>query len=89
MPARGTKLSIMTASENEFAISICLATYQRPTQLKQLLKALNQQSHKANEIVIVDNDAQGSANSVVQAFLNEYPDAIPIRYSIQAEKTLP
>lgn len=52
-------------------VSICIATYQRPTGLKRLLLGLNQLTFDAValptiELVVIDNDAAGSARSLCE-----------------------
>jgi succinoglycan biosynthesis protein ExoM len=46
-------------------ISICIATYRRPERLGQLLSDLCKQNVAIAEVVVVDNDAAGSAREVV------------------------
>jgi succinoglycan biosynthesis protein ExoM len=48
-------------------ISVCIATYRRPERLALLLEDLAAQSVLPREVVVVDNDAEGSARTVVDA----------------------
>jgi succinoglycan biosynthesis protein ExoM len=48
--------------------SICIATYKRSARLGVLLEDLARQEHAAEQVVIVDNDAVGSAREVVEKF---------------------
>jgi|SRR5208283_3120524 len=70
-------------------ISVCVCTYQRPGQLKQLLQCLNQQVTNGLfnfSIVVVDNDAGQSARSVVGLWaecLN-----VPIVYGVEPRQSI-
>ena len=46
-------------------ISICIATYQRTDRLRQLLEDLTRQQLLPADVIVVDNDATGSARAVV------------------------
>ena len=63
-------------------ISICIATCQRPARLGALLDDLMLQSHVPREIVIVDNDAAGSARAVVD-LRRALGSTCPLLYAIQ------
>ena len=68
-------------------ISVCIATHRRPERLRALLDDLAQQQRLPQEVVVVDNDAAGSARSVVESA--QAADApFPIHYDIQAQKNL-
>jgi succinoglycan biosynthesis protein ExoM len=47
-------------------ITLCIATYRRPDRLGELLRDLTLQQRPPDEIVVVDNDALGSARAVVE-----------------------
>jgi succinoglycan biosynthesis protein ExoM len=47
-------------------ISVCIATYRRPDRLAALLDDLAHQELVPDEVVVVDNDAAGSARAVVE-----------------------
>src|SRR5690348_8352319 len=47
-------------------LSVCINTYRRGDRLGALLDDLTRQSLPASEVIVVDNDAAGSARSVVE-----------------------
>lgn len=63
-------------------ISLCLATYRRVDRLRVLLDDLVQQHRPPNEVIVVDNDATGSARAVVER-RRELGAPFPIYYDIQ------
>lgn len=68
-------------------LSVCIATYKRLDRLDVLLGDLERQEMRPDEIIIVDNDAGGSARAVVEARLRSgYP--LPIRYEVQPERNI-
>ena len=67
--------------------SICIATYRRPERLRSLLDDLLQQQCRPAEVIVVDNDAAGSARAVVQSRL-EAGTSFPIHYAIQPERNI-
>ena len=69
-------------------VSLCMATYRRTEQLTHLLADLAQQTRPPDEIVIVDNDAQGSARDCVEAFSAHHEGRIRVKYAIQPEKNI-
>lgn len=52
-------------------VSFCISTYKRPTFLRQQIASLLQQEDPGFEIVISDNDPEGSAGDVVSLFQDE------------------
>jgi len=68
-------------------ISLCIATYRRPERLAALLDDLVKQQHLPNEVVVVDNDAAGSARGVVER-RREMGAPFPINYDIQPVKNI-
>lgn len=68
-------------------ISVCIATYRRPERLAALLADLAAQQLQPREVVVVDNDAAGSAQAVCDA-AQAAGSRFPIRYSIQPIKNL-
>ena len=48
-------------------LSVCIATYKRLDRLDALLGDLERQELRPDEVIIVDNDASGSARAVVEA----------------------
>ena len=72
-------------------ISVCIATYRRPERLGQVLHDLANQTLKPSQIVVVDNDAEQSAEAVVNAFgQNMALCQPPIRvvYGVQPERNI-
>ena len=68
-------------------ISLCIATYRRTDRLSALLDDLVKQQHLPDEVVVVDNDAAGSARAVVRR-RRELGAPFPIRYDIQPVKNI-
>lgn len=71
-------------SSDRVHIDICIATYKRPHLLAELLESLICQrvaSDISLSIVIVDNDAAGSAQAVVESFQKKL--LLPIIYDIE------
>jgi glycosyltransferase involved in cell wall biosynthesis len=68
-------------------IAVCIATYRRAERLGALLEDLSQQSLLPAEIVVVDNDAEGSARATVEQH-RERVTAYPIRYDIQPARNI-
>lgn len=57
-------------------ISVCIATYQRPAGLERLLVALTRQKLPEGlrfEVLVVDNDAAGTAATLLERFQPELP----------------
>ncbi len=69
------------------SISVCIATYRRPDRLDALLSDLSRQQRLPSEVIVVDNDAAGSARAVVERRLGSDPP-FPIRYDIQPQKNI-
>ncbi|MDE2219238.1 MAG: glycosyltransferase [Gammaproteobacteria bacterium] len=67
-------------------ITVCIATYRRSDRLALLLDDLARQSLRPDEVVVVDNDATGSARAVVEAMRPQAPYAL--RYAIQPERNI-
>lgn len=68
-------------------ISVCIATYRRNERLAALLDDLVLQQRLPDEVVVVDNEAAGSARLVVERRL-AHGTPFPIRYDIQPEKNI-
>lgn len=68
-------------------LSVCIATYRRLDRLHLLLEDLGKQTLLPNEIVIIDNDATGSARQVVEKFK---ASGCPFHliYDIQPERSI-
>jgi succinoglycan biosynthesis protein ExoM len=67
-------------------LSVCIATYRRTDRLSAVLADLAAQSVKPDQIVVVDNDAGGSARGVVEAFAAG--SACPVLYAVQPERNI-
>jgi succinoglycan biosynthesis protein ExoM len=68
-------------------ISVCIATYRRLDRLAALLEDLTRQDLMPHEVIIVDNDAQGSAAAVVESCRNSSPP-FDVKYAIQPLKNI-
>lgn len=68
-------------------ISVCIATHRRPERLHALLGDLARQRRMPQEVVVVDNDGDGSARATVDLALKARPP-FPIRYATQAQKNI-
>jgi succinoglycan biosynthesis protein ExoM len=67
-------------------LSVCIATYRRLDRLAALLGDLTKQTLLPDEVVVVDNDRDASARSVVEARRADAP--FPIHYEVQPEKNI-
>ncbi len=68
-------------------ISVCVCTYMRPHALKRLLQHLNGQETAGlftYSIVVVDNDASRSAESITAELSESLP--VPIRYDVEPRR---
>lgn len=68
-------------------ISLCIATYRRPERLRALLDDLVKQRQLPQELIVVDNDAAGSALAVVKQ-RRQLGAPFPIYYDIQPLKNI-
>lgn len=68
-------------------ISICIATYRRPERLRALLQDLAEQYRLPQEVVVVDNDSEGSARAVVESMQTPHMP-YPVSYSTQLQKNI-
>jgi len=68
------------------SISVCVATYRRADRLGLLFSDLKAQSRLPDELVVVDNDAIGSARQTVEAFRAFAP--FPVHYEIQPARNI-
>lgn len=68
-------------------VSICIATYRRTERLAALLGDLGRQSLHPAEIVVVDNDAAGTARETVEQYRASAPQC-PVVYAIQPVKNI-
>jgi glycosyltransferase involved in cell wall biosynthesis len=63
--------------------SLVIATYRRPVMLRDTLLGLREQETNAEgiyEVIVIDNDPDGSACSVVEAIRRDWPQTVPLRY---------
>ena len=77
------------ADDADFAISVCLCTYQRPTRLLPLLRALaNQRDLRGRyEVVVVDNDRDRSARSVLRDARRDLP-SLPLICAVEPRQNI-
>jgi succinoglycan biosynthesis protein ExoM len=68
-------------------VSVCMATFRRLDRLEAVLGDLAQQQLLPSEVVVVDNDAAGSAGAVVERFRQTQPP-FPVHYEIQPVKNI-
>jgi succinoglycan biosynthesis protein ExoM len=71
------------------AVDVCVATFQRPELLAQLLASLAQQrlQHDTLRIIVIDNDADGSARATVEAFAPTAP-VVEVVYDIEPVQSI-
>jgi succinoglycan biosynthesis protein ExoM len=69
-------------------ISVCIPTHRREQQLRSLLQDLAEQDLLPFEVVVVDNNAAGSARGVVDSFRGPACPFV-LTYSIQPERSIP
>jgi succinoglycan biosynthesis protein ExoM len=69
-------------------ISVCIPTHRREQQLRSLLQDLLQQDLLPSQVVVVDNNAAGSARAVVDA-LRGADCPFELTYAIQPERSIP
>jgi succinoglycan biosynthesis protein ExoM len=77
--------SIAPADDIPASVAVCIPTFKRPQYLAQLLESLTA-LHLANlslHVLVVDNDAAGSAEAVVQRFAPRLPCVF---YEIEPER---
>jgi succinoglycan biosynthesis protein ExoM len=70
-------------------VSVCVCTYQRPTELKKLLECLERQVTNGLfklSIVVVDNDARETARNIVESLAER--SKIPIAYKVEPRQNI-
>ena len=77
------------SSVNPIKVSVCAATYKRPDLLQDLLESLNKLTFTripipAIEVIVVDNDSIGSAESTVQAIRPSFQWSL--KYFVEANQ---
>ena len=66
-------------------ISLCIATFRRPDRLGALLDDLARMQRIPDEVIVVDNDADGSARATIDARAGATAP-FPIKYAIQPKR---
>jgi succinoglycan biosynthesis protein ExoM len=79
--------NFVLACANIVKISVCIATYRRPERLAALLDDLVHQELLPDEVVVVDNDAAGSARAVVEQRRID-GCSFDLTYEIQPERNI-
>lgn len=83
--------SDVSASGERPRVGVCVITYRRPGGLAQLLESLAAQSFRAAapevEVLVVDNDASGSARAIVEEARSACP--WPLRYEVEPRRGIP
>ena len=67
--------------------SICIATYRRTDRLHAVLQDLTRQRRLPDQVVVVDNDAGGSARSIVERMRSDNAP-FPLEYEVQPERNI-
>jgi succinoglycan biosynthesis protein ExoM len=68
-------------------VSICIATYRRPDSLRALLTDIAEQEWAPYEVIVVDNDAQRSAQPVI-AERKQFGLPCPLHYDVQPRQNI-
>ena len=79
----------MTNEVQQASVDVCIATYKRPNLLKKLLASLAQQTIITAikfRIIIIDNDAEKSAENVVHGFFSD--KTLTYIYDVQPQKNI-
>jgi len=88
-PSTNENTSCNNTFESE-GITVCICTYQREKLLERLLTALSNQRtedlFRFTAVVVVDNDASGSARDLIERLRAMYP--VPIRYLQEPAKNI-
>lgn len=80
-----------TASSTLTHIAICIATYQRPFLLNDLLKSINDCERPQNvsiDLRIIDNDIKASARSQVEFFDHDSNDFTKVHYCVEPRQNI-
>lgn len=79
----------MSAPDYPGRISVCIATYRRLDQLQALLEDLLAQTLMPVQLVVVDNDAHGSAEAVMLTMQPAFAArGVQVVYALQPEKNI-
>ena len=65
---------------SQVIVSVIIATYRREVELKRALESLLQQTYKAIEIIVVDDNAEAEWNKKVKGIIDEICTHQPIIY---------
>jgi succinoglycan biosynthesis protein ExoM len=68
-------------------VSICIATFRRTERLRAVLHDIAHQELPCTEVVVVDNDAAGSASSVID-WAQQTFRGLTLRYDVQPEQNI-
>jgi len=68
-------------------VSVCIATYRRVERLRSLLDDLARQRRAPDQVIVVDNDAAGSARAAIEQARAAAPP-FPIDYEVQPERNI-
>jgi len=68
-------------------ISVCIATYRRTDRLAVLLEDLSRQKFLPTQVVVVDNDSDGSAAATVERYAQAGP-SFRVHYAVQPHKNI-
>jgi glycosyltransferase involved in cell wall biosynthesis len=90
------RAALSAGAPDEDTVSVCVCTYRRREKLSLLLDDLLRQHRRPDQIVVVDNDRDGSARDVVEAFRARMESAartdgaerIDLIYAVQPEKNI-
>lgn len=77
----------MAAMDGRPLVSVCIATFNRAERLDALLNDLRRQRLLPDQVVVVDNDAQGSARPVIERHRSS-ACPFPIDFDIQPERNI-
>lgn len=80
-------MSVDTPPDAALRISLCIATYRRTDRLAALLDDLTRQTLLPVEVVVIDNDAAGSARPVIGERVRRGVP-FPIHYGVQPERNI-
>ena len=71
-------------------ISVCLCTYKRELMLKKCLESILRQTIKIDiEVIVIDNDYEGSAKKIIDYFTDLYiKEGILLKYAIEPQQGL-
>jgi glycosyltransferase involved in cell wall biosynthesis len=81
--------SSATATLGKPHICVCICTYKRPRLLNRLLEGLKNQDTNGSftySLVVADNDAFGSAQPLVSAFITA--TTLPVKYLIEPQQNI-